>query len=140
MGRMETRREGDREGGGGGEGGERAKDGDREGRMETGKEGWRQGGKDGDRQEGWRQRGKDGDRQGRMETEREGWGQEGMDGDRQGKMGTMQDHMQMFLLICRILFGCVLDECYCQFIIQTHRLASIQSMHIFDGECDGKYA
>jgi hypothetical protein len=62
-----------------------------------------------------------------------------------------QDHMQMFssenhaallftTYICRILFGRVLDECYCQLVIQTHWLASIQSMHIFDGECDGKYA
>ena len=48
----------------------------------------------------------------------------------------MQDHMQS----CCILFGHVLDECYCQLVIQIHRLASIQSMQIFDGECDGKYA
>ena len=41
-------------------------DGDREGKMETGREGWRQGGKDGDREgrmeterEGWRQGGKE---------------------------------------------------------------------------------
>jgi hypothetical protein len=33
--------------------------------------------------------------------------------------------------ICRILFGHVLDECYCQLVIQNHWLASIQSMHIF---------
>ena len=49
-----------------------------------------------------------------------------------------QDPMQM--LICHILFGCVVDECYCQLVIQTHQLASIQSIHILDGECDGKYA
>ena len=38
-----------------------------------------------------------------------------------------------------LLFGHVLDECYCQLVIQTHRLTSIQSMQIFDRECDGKY-
>ena len=46
----------------------------------------------------------------------------------------------MWMFICRVLFGRVVDECYCQLVIQTHRLTSIQSVHIFDGECDRKYA
>ena len=40
----------------------------------------------------------------------------------------MQDHMQIFW----ILFGRVLDKCYCPLVIQTHQLTSIQSIHIFE--------